>query len=288
MRAFFLPGLLGLILIACLFTAPLRAAETRSLFQVGVDSMLFGYQEFDNQGALLDEEHGFIPGLLLAYTANWPNWYVDVSVRLQGGIVEYDGMTQSFDPVYDGLPITSRTDTFISETVLLFGRKFLHKQHSETAIYGGVGYHYWFRGIRASETADGTPVSGLDENYQWFYALFGGKYTFAQTRNMSFGVDLQARYPFMATMEVAPPGYDTVTLYLGREWSGRISLPLAWYFNAKTRLIVEPYYETWDMGASDDVELTVSGAADPFGQAVLEPRSETRNYGLWLKIGFYY
>jgi len=268
---------LGTIIVS-LFLTTFSVASDFS-FEIGADVKQFNYQEFDDDNVILDEEHGTLPGVALGLEWQWPSWFLSVDSSMLSGTVDYSGFTQSSNPSLDGIPVNTTTDTFIIDSLLTSGYRFGSDKRNYSSLYAGLGYHFWYRGIRDGSDVQGNPVSGLDEYYSWIYAALGGKWAMLNTQRVGGSVNLQARHNLAGQMSLTLPGRDQMDFTLGNDWSMRLSVPFQYYISKQSSLTLQPYYETWNLGKSDIVEETINGA--PTGNAYLEPRSETRNFGIW-------
>ena len=233
----------------------------------------FGYKEFDDAGRLLDREDGTLPGVALNLARAEGNWTLSGRFTWHAGDVLYDGQTNT------GVPVRSRTDENILDSSLLIERRMRVLQDSiPLALYGGIGYRYWERDIRPTRTAAGQAVDGLSEIYRWRYVFLGGRtvlYDFGASR---WQLDLRVFRPYRPTIEVDQQGRnDTVILDLGEHTGWRVSFPWEYRTGERTRLVLEPYAEGWDLGRSPTETLTRNGV--PVG-TVYELRSVTRNVGL--------
>ncbi len=266
--------------------APVSSPLKASRFELfaGATLMRFDYAEFDSDGAWLDEETGWLPGMLLGATLSWPGqWYVSGRLDFFSGEVGYQGQTQSADPVLSGLPIVSQADTDIIDIVALLGHRF-----ARADVYAGLGYYFWRRNIQPTTTNGGLPVAGVLEFYSWSYFLLGTKLPLLENEDNRFEFELRLTRMLQAQMEVdflGYGGYDNVYLNLGREWGLRLALPWTLQrFRPGLQLVVEPYYVRWNLGRSAVSELTINGAGT--GSGVAEPRSETANYGISVYLRF--
>ena len=247
----------------------------------GASMLNFDYTEFDTNGAWLDEENGWLPGLLLGGTLYWPgNWYASLELNYYFGDVEYQGQTQSDDPALSGLYITSRSDADIFDTTAIAGYRF-----SAARVYAGLGYYFWRRNIHPTMTNSGLRVAGLLEFYSWTYALLGFNAPLFVNEDSRINLDIRVTRMLQAQMDVdflGYGGYDNASLNLGEDWGLRLALP--WTFQVSTindaTITIEPYYYRWDLNRSNVAELTVNGVGT--GSGVVEPRSETRNLGISL------
>ncbi len=245
----------------------------------GASMMNFDYTEFDTNGAWLDDENGWLPGLLLGGTLYWPgNWYASLELNYYFGDVTYEGQTQSDDPALSGLYINSRSDADIFDTTAIVGYQF-----SVARVYAGLGYYFWRRNIRPTLTNGGLQVAGLLEFYSWSYALLGFNTPLFVKEDSRINLDIRVTRMLQAQMEVdflGYGGYDNSNLNLGEDWGLRLALPWTFRLSATNdaTITIEPYYYRWDLNRSNVAELTVNGVGT--GSGVVEPQSETRNLGI--------
>ncbi len=254
--------------------APARAAS------IGLSTMDFGYKEFDTDGTLLDREDGWLPGVSVGLVETRARWYGELQAAVYGGGVTYKGQVQSRDPTVDGQPIRSDTDQIVADGSFQLGHWFGPAARPRWAAYGGVGYRYWSRDIQAGRLPDGTPVSGLLEHYRWWYALAGVKVNLLQQARSLVQADLRFTRTLGPTMDVDFRGYqglDNAQLDLGERTGYRLALPWRVRAGVRSEISLVPFYEAWDIGRSAPEVATGGGV--PQG-IVVEPRSETRNWGL--------
>jgi hypothetical protein len=244
-------------------------------FDIGFDLMYFDYSEYNSNNILLDQETGVLPGLAASWRYQWPQWFVTVDLDYHEGNVDYEGQTQS------GTPLATTTGTYVTNLRFMGGRTFSGIAGTESSLYAGAGYHYWYRDINPGADVIGTPVAGLLEIYQWTFAILGTELGLVDTPTTRLALDIRAKYLMRGTMDIDFQGFlgfDNTQVNLGTDWSFRLGIPLTFALNKTSRLVIEPYYDTWDIPKSNVVELTRNGV--PTGIGVLEPRSETRNIGI--------
>jgi hypothetical protein len=253
---------------------PTSAVGSQTL-DLGFDLMSFDYSEFNSNGKLLDQETGGMPGLAASWRYEWPEWFVAVNLDYHEANVDYDGQTQS------ATPLTTTTDNYITNLRFMGGRVFNGIAGAKSTLYAGAGYHYWYRDINPSSDSLGTPVAGLLEIYQWTFAILGTELGLVENPTTRLALDIRTKYLIGGTMDIdfmGFQGYDNTTLNLGTDWSFRLGIPLSIALSKTSGLVIEPYYDTWNIPQSNVVELTQNGV--PTGYGVLEPRSETRNFGI--------
>ena len=265
----------GLVLIGLLIFPSTWAAPSFNL-GVGFDAMYFDYREFNGNDVLLNKETGPMPGLHLSAMLQWDNWYSEMVYEYHLGTVDYDGQTQNGDF------LSTETEEDIVDLSLVAGRYFGAASRYRSAVYAGLGYHYWERNILPTST-----VAGLLETYEWSYALLGAKFSFLKSAQNGLLLDLRVRRMLDATMEVDFLGFmnwDNVTLNLGEDWSYRVGLPYILSLNQNASLTIEPYLSTWFINRSNSQEITSDGVPlSPVRLVVHEPRSETTNVGISIR-----
>lgn len=253
-------------------------------FFAGISMMNMDYTEFGKDGAWYDDEVGTLPGVLLGGTVTWLNGYASVELNAYSSDVRYRGVTQSFKSAsLSGLPINSRSDANIFDTTVIAGHRF-----SAVTLYGGIGYHFWRRNIHPTTLNNGLSVSGLLEFYSWSYALLGADVPISGIRSSCISLDVRAMRMLQARMEVnflGYGGYDNANLNLGEGWGLRLALP--WIVHSSSSgptITIEPWYVRWDLNRSNAAGLTANG--NYTGSAVVEPKSETRNFGISVYFKF--
>ena len=257
-----------LILIAA---AGASAAETSSPVrlsgEVGISAQHFQYTEFNDAGAILDRETATLPGLSLALLGEWNNTYALGEFSYQKGTARYVGKTNS------GAALRTDTRETIADAAIQAGRWFTPEQFPRYALYGGVGYHQWQRDIKSTPS-----VGGLFETYKWWYGFIGAKAELFKQERSDWLLDIRVTQPIRPKIVIDFQGAYAVSpeLNLGERPGIRVALP--WRFNQKegTTLIIEPYFEQWNLGRSADSSFR-SGSLT---LTVHEPESETKNTGI--------
>lgn len=254
---------------------------------LGISLMDFGYKEFSDRNVLFNREDGFIPGTNVGFALANETWRVSLERSQYSDRVDYEGQT-----FRAGIPLTTNTDEVITDNVLILTYQFSEPQTIWRAIYVGFGQHKWERDIQPTELPGGLRVAGLLEDYKWGYGLIGarlGLAKFDQFGRNGNSLQLDVRLTRTVDPELKVDfqgfgGYDKVNLKL-QEQSG-IRIGLAWTQPLKKRwlLSIEPFFEAWNLGRSDAKEITIDG--NPTGISVLEPESETRNYGININFRF--
>jgi len=244
--------------------------------QADLSLMDFDYREYDDAGRLLDRESGTIPGVVLDLVAAMDRWALGGLFSWHANDVLYDGHTTT------DIPIRTRTQENIVDTSVRIERRLGSAATSGLTLYGGFGYRYWGREIRPTYTSSGQAVDGLFEMYNWKYFFFGGNTAVYRTGRSRWGLDVRVLRPYRPTVEVDFRGRnDNIILDLGERTGWRVAFPWEYRTDQRTRLVVEPYGEGWDMGRSPTATLTQYGV--PVTN-VYEPRSTTRNTGLAVGI----
>jgi len=256
--------LLGIFLPVCV-----HANSDDTYLQLGVSVQDFGYKEYDDQDVLLDREDGLMPGLMMEFGAGWDSLSAAFRFELAGGVVDYDGQTQS------GTPIKTDTDEKITDLQVVLRYKLTSFSRHDVMLVGGIGHRVWRRDIRATNI-----TSSLFEVYRWQYWMLGGTATLWHRGQWSAGVDARWLRPIDPTMSVNLIGYDEIQLDLESRNSARVSFPLR--MAGEKEWIFTPYWESWRLGRSADKTLTVGGV--PTSGVVHEPRSETDIVGFMVSV----
>jgi len=270
LRAPLLAGMLWLCAPWLALAAPLQQEV-----DLGGELLWMDYREFDTDNSLLDKETGPLPGLAARWQLAGARWFLAAEGEWHPGIVEYDGQTQT------GKPVRTDTRTFLFDGRLLGGHAFGPVKRPRFRLFGGLGYHYWYRDILNSTAVDGSPVAGLLEEYQWAYVLAGGALRLWQSGRHEVHVEGRYRRMLFGTMAVdfkGYQGYDDTDVVLATEDGLRLALRWRWELPSGRAILFEPWYATWNLGRSNLAAVTRNGT--PVGVPILEPRSETRNAGL--------
>lgn len=247
-------------------------------FEVGVGLMDFDYVEYDANNVFLDGESGLIPGVIMKLKTN-KRIYYELEGSLYYNKVEYNGQTQG------GTPVVTDSDALIADTHFKVGLNIEPSFGREQKIYAGMGYRYWYRNIRSGQDVFGNPVSGLLEEYSWYYGLAGYAVHFNASNNVKVGLDFRLTKMFNAKLKVDFLGFgafDNAVLNLGNKVGARFAVPVKIKLRHSS-IVVAPFYEIIDIGRSNDARVTSGGIATT--TIIHEPRSETRNIGVevtWL------
>jgi len=195
MIIFFRNSLLA-ALVSVIFYTSSQAAPYSNNTRIALSLMDFGYQEFDDNNALLNREDGYLPGLTLSVDAPASRWSLTTELSLYAKDVLYDGQTQS------GTPVQSRTDETIFDISLMLSKELGGKSLSPEQLYYGLGYRHWRRDIRDTRTTGGVPISGLLEIYQIPYVILGSRWDMARSNNTKWTLDLRLTHTFLSNMTV--------------------------------------------------------------------------------------
>ncbi len=259
---------LASILAANVFAADKAGSLNAS---IGLASQDFGYKEFSDDGRLLNREDGWLPGISGALLWQSDQYFLNVSFTYLKGNVVYKGQTQS------GAPHKTKTNEQIVDISVSLGILDVIQLVKPSALYFGLGFREWQRDILPTNA-----VLGLFETYYWYYGFIGGRVQLLGKEKWAVWLDGRFTRPINPIMNICLLNYDCADLSLGVNLSGRVSLPIYYQLRANSKLIVEPYFESWDFGRSPNETLTINGM--PVGATIYEPRSETRNIGITISI----
>jgi len=241
--------------------------------QVKAALTYFRYEEFLDDGGVLDRESGFLPGVSASLGRLWGPWGFHGELAVNVGTADYTGETTG---VYPGVPVTTQTSERIVNANARVERWSSREANWRAAAYAGIGYRGWNRDISGTRVG-GLYVGAATEYYETGYAMLGAKAA-AGPAYSQWTVDLRVHRTFRPRVEVGQSAFnDALTLPLGPRTSPAASLGWQSQRASGTVLGVEVFVEQWDFGRSDIATLTVGGA--PSG-TVYEPESRTRSYGL--------
>lgn len=241
--------------------------------QVKAALTYFRYEEFQDDGGILDRESGYLPGVSASLGRLSGPWGVHGAIAVNVGTADYTGETTGVHP---GVPVTTQTSERIVD-----GRAWVERWNSRDANwraagYAGIGYRGWNRDISATRVG-GLLVGAASEYYETGYGMLGAKAA-AGPASSQWTLDLRVHRTFRPRVHVRQSSFnDALTLPLGPRTSPAASL--GWQSRRASGAVlgVEVFVEQWDFGRSDTAPLTAGGA--PAG-LVYEPESRTRSYGL--------
>jgi len=241
--------------------------------------MGFDFSEYDKSGEVVNEK-GYIAGGQIEIGKGLGPVWMSAQGSILKGEVDYDGETQS------GNPHQTVTAETIYDYSLQIGRIYESwRRHDFATIYFGVGFHQWARDIK---TKNG--VVGLFERYTWYYAHVGARGFLFRTDRFHFMVELNLLRTIKPVIDVNfkgavdPSGkkYDNDRLDLGEHYGAKFSLPIRMEITRRFQLYTEFYFEAWDLGGSEETQLTTQGFVAGFLE---EPRSTSRFFGV--KLGLF-
>jgi hypothetical protein len=249
----------------------LQADPAEHYLQLGLNTEIFGYKEFDEQNRLLDREDGVLPGLHIELGQNLSRMSAALRFEVSGGRVDYSGQTQS------GVPLTTQTDERIIVVEGLLRFKGPALSESPMRLIAGLGYRQWQRNIRATQN-----TTRLFEVYGWRYLSFGVEAPFWRRGHWSAAMDVRWLKPLQPTMQVDIPGFDSATLKLQARNSAALAIPIRFVAQSGRIWTVSPYWQSWRMARSAPEPLTVAGVVS--AATVTEPRNNTNIVGLRLSL----
>jgi hypothetical protein len=231
--------------------------------EVGISSMRFKYEEFED-GRVIDKEQGTLPGMSFRLGQRLADWEWEGSASSFYGQLPYTGEDSNH------VPYNTRTDETIGDISLRLGHWF--GKRYPVMPYAGIGYRRWDRDILPNSLA------GLFESYRWQYAWVGSKIFTYQDNTSQFLLDVGLLKPLHPELRM---GSGSTVLHL--ESRTGLRAMLTWSLKLKgsghnDRLVIEPWYEYWNMGRSPEV---------PYGiYNIHEPDSKTHNFGFNLRFAW--
>ena len=252
----------------------------QSELKAGLNLHQFSYAEDLKNHPGKSTESALIPELQAGYSLRPTEgaWQLRSLLGISTGTTQHDGtdMTGEKSFVFENPATILNFEVSVLQQFTEFDLS--SAGQSSLSGYLGVGYHFWSRG-------DGrkvNEVSNYNEAYRWFYLPVGLVLNQPLSGSLSMALDASLRPTLGGKMTAKLTDIDTriddVTVNLGSELGWRVSLPVAFRMARQISLEVAPYLETSSIGASQPVPLTVGGKST--GRSILEPDSQTHQYGL--------
>jgi len=258
-----------LLLVFLSATPALATAKTAELL-LGTRYTSFHYKEILTAPAKSTETVTYPSLLIQGRVFAMPHTYLQLSYEDAKNVKsQYDGADLntgapalatnplSFNTI-DGTFFLGVTDTF--------------------SIYAGYGMRKWDRFL------SGTP--GYREIYSWNYLSLGLQYWFNINPDFEIGLDGCVRSTSGGKIKVITSetyGGEDSTMDLGARSGYRFSFPFIWRHDMLS-FTAAPFYEFSRIGESN-VVANATLAPTP-GTGILEPSSETVQYGAELTIGY--
>jgi hypothetical protein len=233
-----------------------------AFLDVGFSLVDFDYQEFADNGRLLNHETGKLSGAVIYFAQTSPIGNLVAALSSYSNEVDYQGRTQS------GFPVRTRTKENNLDFSLQVERPFQVANQGGYYLYGGLGYHRWDRAIQSTATA-----YGLFETYQWMYGSMGVRKAFALTQRSTGSVDYRLTYPIHPEVEIdAHRLFDEKVLYPVGQVGDRVSMAWQYQFRRAMSIRIQPYMERWRFSRSQTEIMTRQGVKTGY---LFEPQSET-------------
>ena len=245
-------------------------------FSVAGSTQNFDYSEIGDNGNLLNQETGSIPGIALSLDYAIDQWHIVGDIIHHRGGVTYVGKTNN------GIPITTRTEQSLTQVAMRAEYWPANVTSVNHAVYFGLGFHDQDRNIKPTQTSIGAPVLGLFETYRWWMGFGGAKLVIYQSDRVNWQLDARLTRTVKPTVTIDFNGrFDTTRLELGERWGARLELPWKYTLNRNSEINVVPFIENQSLGRSSTAALTSRGIT---AGAVNEPRSESRNFGMQIGV----
>ena len=234
----------------------------------------FDFAEYSDMQEKVVTERGWIYGGDLEFKTTFSRIYFQANAALHQGNVAYQGQAQG-----SGEPHSTRTTETMADYSFGIGRAYeTWRRHDYAFIYAGIGFHQWVRDIQTKDN-----VLGLYELYRWWYAHVGARGFLWRVGPVHFFGEiaiLRTLYPEM-TISFRSNDVDNAVLKLGEHYSAKFTLPIRILLGRRFQMNIEPFFEAWDLGRSEHMDLTTQGIVVG---GVHEPRSTSRMWGM--NIGF--
>ena len=238
---------------------------------LGLAAGYFDYEETDG-GRRVNRESGAMPGVIGEIKGIYAPWFGTLRGSFFAADVDYDGQTNL------GTPLTTVTYEAIAEGELRAGRRFILAPRHELEAYLGAGLRWWSRDIRSTAIA-----SGVIEIYRWPFVMAGLEYAWSVTPEDTLSLDVRGWPRVNPGLKVDfKNGYDDAKLNPeGEGGGGRITLAWERRIQARKSVLVELWYERWDLGKSAEEPLSQGGVVVG---TLYEPASTTEFIGLSLSL----
>jgi|GEM_PF-1455168 len=246
--------------------------------RVGYQGAQLSYKE-SIQGAVADKDTGWLNGGFFELRGDnrvmFTRFTLDFTLS---NSAKYTGSIQNGGIL---TPTTMVTRDEFYKTEMNIGAKVLNYRTFTLAPYAGIGYRYWIRGQNS--------LPDYQEDYSWWYAAAGANLAFRHA-GILLSLDAAAIVPFSLAMKTSISGtVDDLTFRIRSEPGFRVDAPARFDLvnrrEAGIFLFVTPFYELWNVGASDAVTLTSGGVPIRPLTNAFEPRSSTAIYGLRTGLG---
>lgn len=257
----------ALLVVSCQCWASGSGGPDLLTGELGISVMDFKFTEFDTEGNRLNREQGTLPGLVAGLSTRQEKNFWDARIVYFADDVQHDGQTQS------GSPVSTRTDQALMDGRFRVGQVFSVKERFSYRLYGGVGYRHWERNIRSIPG-----VTGLLEDYDWWYALAGVGGSYQTGQRSQWAIDLQLTRPLNARLKVdLTSDFDKKELDLRERTGARLSLDWTYALTKLRSIRSTVYAEWWDLDRSDTEPLFRNRV---YAGTIAEPESETRSVGV--------
>jgi hypothetical protein len=279
---------------AVLFTAHVASAQDRdssagteagrTTLSIGYDYSYLSYQE-TQYGRVLDKDYGSLNGIYLSLRHDTQDNFVRASMTYRAT----DSATYSGSVINTSTmavtPYSSATSERFFNCEAAYG--FITSMSDDAAVspYFGLGYWDWLRGMNS--------LPDYQEDYHWWYGTVGISFS-RRFAPWQFGFDGAILFPFDGRMTTNTGGMtDTFNFNIKPQPGVRIEILIQYEVSqdrtGRKFIFCTPYYQRWDIGASDWIPYTVNGVQQTVGGSpivVHEPDSTTDIYGFRLGVGF--
>jgi hypothetical protein len=236
-------------------------------FELGLEYISFHYRE----PSIMDED-GNLYGFSAAVTGS--SRASSLVGRFEGtfaaGRVDYDGALS------DGTPWTDKGDDYTIELRGLVGYNFKRNQTVLMPFFG-LGFRYW-NDLLESQYA-------YERETRYTYSPIGIRTNTVLSAGWSWG--LAAEYDLFwsgvvkSHLSDVNVNYNNVRNKQDEGYGARCSFYVKRAVSESFSLLIEPFFRYWDIGQSDNADLTFSGTYIGYGY---EPKNNTKEYGLKMSL----
>ncbi len=267
------------IVLSCLIATAMLHAESDKEFKLGISSLSFDYNEYDDNGKWLDSEtsdFSDIFGVSIALKDRFGRGifgntnYMLLKTSYHAGKTKYDGHLQTLGSG-SLTPYSTKTDETLLQTELRVADEIV-KDKLNASYFVGLGYRNWTRDSSKDQY-------GYKEIYAWKYWNSGVNVSFKKIGKFDIGLELA--YQSAISPEMRAYIYGGLDFELGATNGYRLEMPVRYNFNEKQFIELAGGYDYWKINKSNSVPFSSGGSS----YTAYEPKSETKNKYIDLSFG---
>jgi hypothetical protein len=263
-------------MLVALFQSLSSANDLRTTsysFRAAYDLSYLSYTETSSSVRAIDSDTGWLNGGYFEGRYDSSLIFSSLSLSLAGtDSATYLGSTQTLKAdgtVSEATPASIKVPEALYLPEADIGIKLYNNGTVSLAPYGGLGYRYWVRGENNSSTGD------YEEDYSWYFIKAGLECS-VQSGNFLFRVKGALSFPYNMELQTRYGSFDLMTLKLGSIMGygieGFADYTLYKSDTFSVSIFISPYFQRWNEGKSDSVNLTRGGSPTGYSP-IYEPSS---------------